>query len=175
MANLFKKDRFVHFSILMILSISLCLIASGKKDSKIDLTSTLISANYICLILNNFYIYCMYSRCKKTKNMYDKTITRIGQKKFFNTYVLNFILDIIVFFIIVTLPILIKHGINSDYIYILITYLALNFINFFIQECISMLIFMTPKGNGFISIPILMNFGFHYLFIQWVLKLIFHF
>ena len=71
------------------------------------------------------------------------------------------------------IPIYIKHGININFINILIVYVVLNFINFIIMEFISMLIFLIPKGNKFISIPVFMNFGFHYFLIPLVVNGIF--
>lgn len=175
MAKLLKKNRIIYFFIITIISSLLCIFASGKKDNSIDLTSTLISSNYICLILNNLYIHYMYTRCKKIKCIYDKIITRIGQKLFFNSYLLNSVIDIVVFFLIVAIPIYIKHGINNNYLILLIVYCFIYFLNFFIQECISMLTFLMPKGNFFICIPVFMNFGFHYMIIPLLIQFLFHY
>lgn len=174
MGKLLRKDREIYFLVLIVLSIALGVFATSKHPD-IDLSAILPSANYICLVLNNIYIYYMFSRCKKIRSVYDKIITRIGQKKFFNSYILWFIFDIIIFFFIVIIPIYIKHGLNDKYMVVFILYLVLNFLNFFLQECVSMLIFLIPKGNVFISIPVFMNFVFHYIFIPWIMRFLFHF
>lgn len=170
MAKLFKKDRIKFFVILVVVSVLCSFLLMGKIDNSVDLISTLTSANYICLILNNIYIYYIYSRTKKIKSIYDKIIVRVGQDSFFNRYLINVVIDIIVYFLIVIFPIYIRAGINYSYITILIVYLILNFASFFIQEIISMLIFLTPKGNKFIIIPVIMNFGFHYFLIPFIIE-----
>lgn len=81
-----------------------------------------------------------------------------------------YVFDILVHFLIVIIPTYLKLGINMKYIDILIMYLILSFSNFIIQELISMFIFMLPKGNKYISIPVFMNFGFHYLLIPFILN-----
>ena len=94
----------------------------------------------------------------------------MSEEQVFNKYVLNVIIDICIYFLIVIISIYLKLGINLDYINILILYLILNFSNFFLQELISMLIFLLPKGNKYISIPIFMNFGFHYFLIPFIVN-----
>lgn len=170
MVKLFSKDRIKFFIILLVLSILCLLFLSGKRDESVDLISTITSSNYICLILNNIYIYYIYTRTKKVKSIYDKIIVRVGQDKFFNSYVLNITVDILIYFLILLIPIYIKFGINMSFINIMIVYLVLNFSNFFIQEIISMLIFLIPKGNKFIVIPVFMNFGFHYFLIPFFIE-----
>lgn len=170
MVRLLQKDR-LKFYIIFIIASAFCVIfLTGKKAPDNDMISCLTSANFICLILNNLYIYYIYTRALKIKSIYDKLIVRIGQKNFFNKYVLNVIIDICIYFLIVIISIYLKLGINLDYINILILYLILNFSNFFLQELISMLIFLHPKGNKYISIPIFMNFGFHYFLIPFIVN-----
>lgn len=170
MVKLFKKDRFKFLIILVVVSVLCSFLLMGKIDDNVDLISTLTSSNYICLILNNIYIYYIYSRTKKIKSIYDKIIVRVGQSSFFNKYLINVVIDIIVYFLIVIFPIYFRVGINYSYITILIVYLILNFSSFFIQEIISMLIFLIPKGNKFIIIPVFMNFGFHYFLIPFIIE-----
>ena len=170
MVKLFKKDRVKFLIIFLIVSFLCSFLLMGKIDDNVDLISTLTSSNYICLILNNIYIYFIYTRTKKIKSIYDKIIVRVGQNSFFNNYLLNIVLDIIVYFSIVIIPIYMRVGINYSYIMIFIVYLILNFSNFFIQEIVSMLIFLMPRGIKYIIIPIFLNFGFHYFLIPFVLE-----
>lgn len=173
MVKLLRKDRIKFLIILCFASVSSSLLLMGKIDANVDLISTLTSSNYICLILNNIYIYYIYTRAKKIKSIHDKIIVRIGQDSFFNCYVINFILDILVYFLLVMLPIYMRVGINFSYINIFIVYFVLNFTNFIIQEVVSMLIFLLPRGNKYIVIPIFMNFGFHYFLIPYIVGILF--
>lgn len=173
MVKFLRKERIKYFFILFTLSIFLVIFASGDKSSTIDLISVLTSANYVCLILNNIYIYYIFVRENKVKSVYDKIVVRIGKRNFYKSFIINFIFDILIYFALVIIPIYIKHGININFINILIVYVVLNFINFIIMEFISMLIFLIPKGNKFISIPVFMNFGFHYFLIPLVVNGIF--
>ena len=173
MVKLLEKDRLKYFIIILLVSFLSCLLLSGKRSSDVDLISVLSSSNYICLILNNLYIYYMYTRCLKIRGVHDKIITRIGQKKFFNSYVINFVIDIIVYFLLIMLPIYIKFGINFSYINIFIVYLVLNFTCFFVEEVIGMLIFLVPNGYKYIVIPIILNFIFHYFILGFIINNLF--
>ena len=57
MVKLFKKDRVKFLIIFLIVSFLCSFLLMGKIDDNVDLISTLTSSNYICLILNNIYIY----------------------------------------------------------------------------------------------------------------------
>ena len=173
MVKLFQKDRIKFLIIITLTSILCSFCLMGKIDKSIDLISTLTSSNYICLILNNLYIYYMYTRTKKVKSIKDKIIVRIGNDTFLNQYILHFIIDILIYFLIVMLPIYLRVGINIKYGNVFIAYLALNFANFTIQEVVSMLVFLLPQGNKFITVPIFMNFGFHYFLVPFVVGTLF--
>ena len=173
MAKLLNKDRLKFYLIFIITGILCALFLIPEKTKDIDLISTITSANYIPLILNNIYIFYIYTKTKKVKSIYDKIVTRIGTKKLFYKYILNSIIDIIFYFIITYLIIYLKLGINLHYINFLYLFTFLNFSNFLIQELISMSIFIVEKGNKYIIIPIIMKLLFHYYLIPFlVLKYI---
>lgn len=173
MAKLLNKDRLKFYLIFIITGILCALFLIPEKTKDIDLISILTSANYIPLILNNIYIFYIYTKTKKVKSIYDKIVTRIGTKKLFYKYILNSIIDIIFYFIITYLIIYLKLGINLHYINFLYLFIFLNFSNFLVQELISMSIFIVEKGNKYIIIPIIMNLLFHYYLIPFlVLKYI---
>ena len=173
MAKLLNKDRLKFYLIFIITGILCALFLIPEKTKDIDLISTITSANYIPLILNNIYIFYIYTKTKKVKSIYDKIVTRIGTKKLFYKYILNSIIDIIFYFIITYLIIYLKLGINLHYINFLYLFTFLNFSNFLIQELISMSIFIVEKGNKYIIFPIIMNLLFHYYLIPFlVLKYI---
>ena len=65
MVKLFQKDRIKFLIIITLTSILCSFCLMGKIDKSIDLISTLTTSNYICLILNNLYIY--YKKSKKYK------------------------------------------------------------------------------------------------------------
>ena len=116
MAKLLNKDRLKFYLIFIITGILCALFLIPEKTKDIDLISTITSANYIPLILNNIYIFYIYTKTKKVKSIYDKIVTRIGTKKLFYKYILNSIIDIIFYFIITYLIIYLKLGINLHYI-----------------------------------------------------------
>jgi len=163
MAKLFRKNRIIYGLVILFLCIFSSLFLVNGND--VDLSGILTSSNFITLIINNIYIYFIYSRCKNVKCIYDKIITRIGQSKFINSYVLNFLLDIVVFFILVALPHYLKFGLYSEYLYLFLITVLIYFITFIIFEVISMFIFILPKANYLIVIPVLLNVIIHYFVI----------
>ena len=70
MVRLLQKDR-LKFYIIFIIASAFCVIfLTGKKAPDNDMISCLTSANFICLILNNLYIYYIYTRALKIKSIY---------------------------------------------------------------------------------------------------------
>lgn len=60
MVRLLQKDR-LKFYIIFIIASAFCVIfLTGKKAPDNDMISCLTSANFICLILNNLYIYIIF-------------------------------------------------------------------------------------------------------------------
>lgn len=171
MVKLFKKDKLQFLLIFIVTNIFCAIFLLSPKSPEIDLISSLTSTNYITLILNNIYIFYMFKKAKKVKSIYDKIICRIGKKKFFCKYILNGIVDILVFLFITYLTIYLKLGINIKLMNFFIIFLFFNFINFLIQELFSMLIFLTKKGNKYIVIPVIMNLVFYYYFIPFLIKI----
>lgn len=89
MAKLLNKDRLKFYLIFIITGILCALFLIPEKTKDIDLISTITSANYIPLILNNIYIFYIYTKTKKVKSIYDKIVTRIGTKNYFiNIYLI---------------------------------------------------------------------------------------
>lgn len=162
MVKLLKKDRVKFYSVFILVAIFGAIVMLGKKTDDVDMISSLTSANYIAMILNNIYIFYIFTRCKKIKFIYDKIICRIGSKKFFNLYVINIIVDILLYFFIVDISLYLKLGINYDCLPFFIVFQLLRFSCFFIEELVSMLIFFRRNGNLFIIIPIVLNVVFHY-------------
>lgn len=162
MVRLLKKDRIKFYSVFILVAIFGAIVMLGKKTDGIDMISSLTSANYIAMILNNIYIFYIFTRCKKIKSIYDKIICRIGSKKFFYLYVINIIVDILLYFFIVDISLYLKLGINYDYLHFFIIFQVLRFSCFLIGELVSMLIFLSKNGNLFILVPIVLNVVFHY-------------
>ena len=132
MVKLLKKDRVKFYSIITLVAIFGAIVLLGKKADDIDMISSLTSANYIAMILNNIYIFYIFTRCKKIKSIYDKIICRIGSKKFFYLYVINIIVDILLYFFIVDISLYLKLGINYDLLHFFIVFQLLRFSCFFL-------------------------------------------
>lgn len=162
MVKLFKKEKILFIFLFIIMGIFCDIFFAGEKTIDNDVISASLSANYIALILNNLYILYMFFKTKKVKGLYDKIICRIGQKKFFNSYITNSLIDILLYMFITYSIIYLKLGINLNYIVVFIIFLALSFCNFLFQELISNLTFFTRKGSQYIIYPIMMNLLFHY-------------
>ena len=171
MVKLLKKDRVRFYSLFVIINIFCVIFLLSEKKDGVDLISSLTSANYITLVMNNIYIYYMFRKEKKIRSIYDKIICRIGQHKFFNQYIFNSIIDILVYFFITYFIIYLKVGINMNLINFFIVFLITNFCNFFAQELFSMLIFLSKKGYKYIVIPIIMNLIYYYYFIPYLIKI----
>ncbi len=161
MDKLLRKDRIKFYLSLIVLSI-VCSFLMLKKAKGVDMISTLTSANYIPMFLNNLYIYYIYTRCKKIKGIYDKIVCRIGSKKFFYLYIFNIIIDILLYILIVDLSLYLRVGIDTSYIQFYILFQILRFVCFFIEELISMVIFLRKNSGFLIIIPIILNIAFHY-------------
>lgn len=172
MGKLFFKNR-VRFFLIILFASFFCCFTGIDNLSSVSLVNVISSANYICILLNNLYIYYIYSRCRTIKSIFDKIITRIGQKSFFYQYVFQFLIDIFLFILIVIIPIYLRVVIDPKYNLFLILYLVLYFCNVFLWEIFSMLIFLLKKGNKFIILPILLNVFFHYLLIPFIMNHIF--
>lgn len=165
MVKAYKREKIVFFTLFVILGFLCNIFFAGKKSPDNDVISASLSANYIALLLNNSYILYMYFKTKKINYIYDKIVCRIGQKKFFNIYILNSILDILLYNFITYFIIYLKLGINIRFIAFFLTFLAVNLLNFFLQELVSTLVFFTQKGSKYIIYPVIMNLLFHYYMI----------
>ena len=172
MVKLLRKDRIKFYSLFVITNIFCVIFLLSAKKEGIDLITSATSANYIALVMNNLYIYYMFQKSKKIKSIYDKIICRIGQSSFFKKYILNSIIDILIYLFITYFIIYLKVGINMSLINFFTIFLITNFCNFFIQELFSMLIFLSRKGYKYIVIPIIMNLIYYYYFIPFLIKIL---
>ena len=65
MVKLLKKDRVRFYSLFVIINIFCVIFLLSEKKDGVDLISSLTSANYITLVMNNIYIYYMFRKAKK--------------------------------------------------------------------------------------------------------------
>jgi hypothetical protein len=170
MAKILKKDRIKYILIMLFLSIFFTLILSGKKEIDEDMVAVFITSHFITLIINNFYIYYIFTKTKKLKSIYDKIVVRIGRKNFFIKYFLNILLDVIIYLLIILIPLYIKFGFISTNINLFILFLVINISLFIIYELISISIIILPKGNKYIIIPVILNIIYHYILMPLIIN-----
>jgi len=175
METLFRKSIEKKQIILFIICL-LIFPSMIQNKEKTNLLFVLFSSNYVALILNNIYIWVMFTRVAKINAMFDKIITRYSKEEFVKKYILYSILSSALYLLILYLTIYSIVGLESVYYQKIVCYFFTQIIYFTFLELFCMLSLESSQEvsqDGKMILPIFINLIYHYVFVIGILVKIF--
>lgn len=172
MGILFRKS--IEKKQIILLIICLLIFPSMiQNKGETNLLFILFSSNYIALILDNVYIWMMFTRISKINAMFDKIITRYTKNQFLKRYILYAVLSSIIYLSILYVSIYSIVGLEKIYYSRVIAYFFIQTIYFVFLELFCMFSFGNNQKDGKMVMPVLINLIYHYVFVLEVLVNIF--
>lgn len=135
------------------------------ETDQVSLDYWLIRGNFIPLISNTSFFYARYKHINVKLNIRDFTITRIGEEAFENKLLKNGLQNALIYtlFTHILLVVLFFNRVSNFYVVILNS--AINFIVFFLFECLYINIVLNKKNTALVLIPVFLNLFIHYFIV----------
>lgn len=167
MDNFFSKIRGYYYYIPYIL-ITFYMIYKyyiNYNTEQVSLDYWLVRGNFIPLVSNTAFFYARYKYINIKLDIRDFTITRIGEDAFENSLLKVGLLNALLytFFTHLLLVILFYYCVENFYTILLNG--AINFIIFFLFECLYVNIILNRKNSALALLPVLLNLVIHYFIV----------
>lgn len=139
-----------------------------ENKEEASLLSVMFSSHYVALVLNNLYIWIMYTRIFKINTMFDKIITRCTKKEFFKKYIIYSILSTTFYLLILYFTVGCIVGTEPMYAKETVIYFFIQMLFFTFLELFGMMSFDSSQlrnQNSKMVIPFFLNLIYHYVFV----------